>query len=897
MPEQIYIGNFPKGQINAREAFVIDNDSFPYLYNFYVWRGKAKRKRGTYLLGRLQIQVQSVLTAAPPNNYQVGQIMVLDGSGNGSANLISLFSLPTGSSIVPGSIHLTDGTNTFTEPATPNGTLVGVPSGTGTINYSTGALTITGGAPAGIVRGIAVSGANTQSFSYYPSIPVMGLRDFVANGSNSLYPFLLAFDMVHSYQVNQSSTPFFYNTTFYKQTNTPFVWSGLDYQLFWTVNYSSALWATNGKPGFHFVNGTYTSGTGTALITFNFKSGGVNYTQLLDGDKIWFNEWDTGGSTINGLVGTVTTNTDAANGNYVVTFTGNQTVAGTGIGELLTASIAGQDGIKWYDGDPTGGTGLPTGTNLGWSNFAPPLTASVVSINNIPAKKYYLVGAQLIQNFKDRQLFLNPYVQASTDTSPTQLQDTVIFSWNGTPYYANVPTTTANVALETADPRAYYVDQTGLGGYQSAGISQPITTVAPNEDVLIVGFGGARGRKTRFVYTGNDFQPFLFFNINSELPSDSTFSAIALDRGSVDLGPYGIALTDQQSSTRIDLEIPDAIFDIQEQNNGIKRVNALRDFLNEWIYFSYPVDSSDWRFPTQTFLYNYRDQTWAILYENYTAHGNFRTETGYTWDTLPYATWDEWTETWESGSATALFALTIAGNPQGYVLVIGEGTGEGASGGIQSITGNTITSIDHCVAVDDYLYFSAALGLTGLNGTIRRVIATPTANTFTFDGATPTGTYLGLGTFTRLSQPLMQTKQFNPYWNEGRQVRLSAQKYLLDATGDGQITVNIYLSQDSSTPWNDPNEVVNSSLEYSQLLYTCQESTNLGLTPANTNLQMPTAATQAQIWHRMNTSLLGDSVQIGFTLSDTQMRDLNLATSEIVLHGMHLIVSKSSMLA
>jgi hypothetical protein len=50
----------------------------------------------------------------------------------------------------------------------------------------------------------------------------------------------------------------------------------------------------------------------------------------------------------------------------------------------------------------------------------------------------------------------------------------------------------------------------------------------------------------------------------------------------------------------------------------------------------------------------------------------------------------------------------------------------------------------------------------------------------------------------------------------------------------------------------------------------------MGLSAANINLQMPTATTQNQIWHRMNTSLLGDTVQIGFTLTDDQMRSLDV---------------------
>jgi len=57
------------------------------------------------------------------------------------------------------------------------------------------------------------------------------------------------------------------------------------------------------------------------------------------------------------------------------------------------------------------------------------------------------------------------------------------------------------------------------------------------------------------------------------------------------------------------------------------------------------------------------------------------------------------------------------------------------------------------------------------------------------------------------------------------------------------------------------------------------ESTNLGLTPANTNLQQlnligsdgSSSNNQSQIWHRINTSLLGDTVQLGFTISDAQM--------------------------
>lgn len=957
MPEQIYIGNFGKGRITDRLPFNIDNDSFPTMYNFYVWRGRAKRKRGTLLLGQLQIQVSISDT---PANWQKQSFALIGGAGN----LINQFSLGASAAIAPMKTSLTvSGDQTYTD-INGIGTLSGSSGGTGTINYVNGTFTVSG----------SVTGTVTGNFSYFPQNPVMGLEDFFPYNSTSPYPLLLAFDTTNSYQIRQLATPFFYNVNYYKGTNTPFVWSGQDYQQFWTTNYSQCLWATNGSPGFNFVSATYTSGSGTADITFNFTTVAGVFTKLIVGDKIWFNEWG-GGSTINGLVGTVSNIAGAAGGNYVVTFTGSQTVTGSGIGQLLTNTVPGQDGIKWYDGDPTNGTGLPTGTGLGWVNFSPPLSATSVSIDRFPAAMYYLVGALAILPYKDRLLFFGPYIQTSSG-APIQLQDTVLWSWNGTPFY-----TTPTPSTETSDISAYYVDQTGKGGYLAAGIQQPIVTLTNNEDVLLVGF---TGKQTRFVYTGNDIDPFLFFSINSELGSSATFSGITLDRGGLTIGTYGIAMTTQQSSQRIDLDIPDNVFQISANNNGVQRVNSARDFYKEWIYFTYPVsqiahgDGSVCKFPTQTLLFNYRDNTWGVLYENYTAQGSYRAVQKKTWRSIGYATWNQWREPWNSGANSPQFPSIIGGNPQGYVLIKGQGTGEALSGSITAIAndnGNTkITSINHCVrigdylliqgmtsnqiseitaitrafpavvstvnsfAVGDYVTISGVSGMTelngntykiiaasgtaisldvdsssfsiytsggeaqytffGLNSTIGKVILTADDSTFTIDLPFLSGPYTGLGKFARLSQPLIQTKQFPVYWNEGRQVRLSVQKYLMDFTANAQVTVNLYLSQDPVDAWNNPiNNAPPSSLVYSQILYTCPESTNIGLTPENTNLQMPTAASQFQIWHRFNTSLIGDSFQVGITLSDEQMRVLDYATAEVTLQGMQFTVDRGPHLA
>ena len=569
MPERIYIGNFSKGLVQNRLPFNIDNDAFPTMYNMYTWRGRAKRKRGTTPLGRLEIQ------------YVIPSMTDLS---DGIINLITGLELQSTSSITPGSISVTVGDNTYTEPATPDGTLVGDPSGTGSINYASGVLTIVDGG----------SSIITGSFSYYPGLPVVGLEDFIPvippsqltiSGS---YPLLLAFDTEYSYQNFTSSSlgsTSFFNTNYFKNppdgtytsyeakdTQTPFTWTGADYNLFWTTNFEQALWATNGTPGMQIQVMNITSGTSITINSSTSLTIPVLNSPAVVGDFVFINEvTDTGSPsyayTLNGQTGYVTAVDDGVS--ITVKFPNANIHAPStkyidGIIQYLTnvvstvSSPSMGDGIKWYDGDPTNSTGLPSSSPSGWVNFNPPLSATgqiIDTYSTLPIGiPYYLVGAKLIFPFKDRILFFGCYITTSTNAiagmHPIYLQDTVIWSWNGSPYYtcsysiaseqvAPNPTTSflpiitpgtavSGVTASGASIQSYYTDQAGFGGFLVAGLQQPIVSVGQNEDVLLVGF---TGRQTRFVYTGNDLSPFLFFFINAELGVSSTFSGIVLDRG------------------------------------------------------------------------------------------------------------------------------------------------------------------------------------------------------------------------------------------------------------------------------------------------------------------------------------------------------------------------------
>lgn len=204
------VTGYQTGLVQEREEFLLPDDAYPKLRNAYVWRERIKRKLGSLLLGRLQRSKTVTALALTA----------------GSANLISGLTLESTSSIVLGSIHLTgsiDGT-LYTDPLM-NGTLTAT-GGTGTggtINYATGAITITGG------------GAETLSgtIQYYPGLPVMGIR--IRERQNSLNDQTIFFDQKYAYVFDFSLGTFkeFIPGTTWNAAGEPV--SGVSF--FWSTNY------------------------------------------------------------------------------------------------------------------------------------------------------------------------------------------------------------------------------------------------------------------------------------------------------------------------------------------------------------------------------------------------------------------------------------------------------------------------------------------------------------------------------------------------------------------------------------------------------------------------------------------------------------------------------------
>jgi hypothetical protein len=223
------IAGFSAGLIQEREEFLLPNDAFPTLVNAFVFREKVKRKQGTKLLGRLgrELTAQSLGTTAA------------DGSFTG--NIRTILSLETNAEISPGSVSITIGSQTYTD-ANENGELILLGGGTGTINYSTLAISIQ-------TSPILASTAITAAFTYFPSLPSMGLRqrELVSTSQQQT----IAFDTKYAYIYGVSWTEWIPGTT----------WTGNDANFFWSTNYwvsasnSKLFWVTNNKDPIRYTDG------------------------------------------------------------------------------------------------------------------------------------------------------------------------------------------------------------------------------------------------------------------------------------------------------------------------------------------------------------------------------------------------------------------------------------------------------------------------------------------------------------------------------------------------------------------------------------------------------------------------------------------------------------------
>ncbi len=854
--ERIVISNFKTGLETDLEPFLLNNDSFPILNNARFWRGRIRKKQGSDLLGRLQ------------RDFTTESFTTTDGAGAFTNNIKTFFSLETNSEIRPGSVtvFVVGALNETFTSTTVDGVLTGTITGTGTINYITGAITLLGS---------VFNAAITITYSYYPCLPVLGLEEFVQGIQT---PDTIHFDQTYSYRINQS-TEIYFDVSFYKSTFNRLIWSGADYEQFWGISYRNALWATNNKPGFHFLEiDDITKGSPT-----NIKIIGHG---LDTNDKVFVNEVlgmdDSATPPVTGINGKTFDVTLVDVDNFTINLDSGaltDPTIETGIVQLLTSSLDNtRDGIRYYDGDPNGAAAP---NNLGWVNFAPPLS----NLGLTGGSPDYLVGAQAIVAFKDRLLFFGVWTQKSVGGS-IQFPNRMVYSQNGTPYYVDDEAFTP--LDQGGQGEAWFTNIPARGGFLGAPVQQEFVNASNDGDVLIVQFTNSQ---RRLIFSQDDSFPFYYQTIDSELGTLHTFSGIALDKGVLSIGNRGITLTTQASTVRIDDKIPDAVFDeISKFNNDEKRVTAIRDYRNEYVYWTFTPknledDNNISRFPTRTLIFNYKDASWSTQDDHYTHYGYYSKNETYTWATLPFDTWTEWVNPWNFGGAGERFPLIIGGDSQGFIRRIDLGSAEASSHHISAISGQTITSNNHDINDGDYVIIESGIAITvdskpsasNLPSTARRVIEIIDENNFRVDGSAFVGTLLGGGTFRKVNNYDIRTKMFPNFWGNGMGTEIGQQKYLFGRVPNGQTNAFIYTNINDNYAANDPE--YNNYTPVTPIV--SMDENDLFFNKGSVN----------QIWKQASGSFSGATVQVQFRLSDAQMKDPIRNETDFVLHAIAIEIS------
>lgn len=484
-----------------------------------------------------------------------------------------------------------------------------------------------------------------------------------------------------------------------------------------------------------------------------------------------------------------------------------------------------------------------------WTNFKPPYTSDPTDTIN---------GCRVIAQFKGRLLFLNTY-ESKAGAAANNFKNRVRYSQVGSPL----------------DADAWFEGKylSGKGGFLDAPTNEAIISARLLRDRLVVFFE----RSTwELVDNGNAVRPFVWQRINSELGAESTFSTILFDKALLGIGNVGIHACNGANVERIDEKIPQKVFGFHNGNQGVDRVYGIRDYFAEMAYWAIPGHTSDDIYPSRVLTYNYRNKTWGENDDSITCFGYLQNLSDETWQ-VAIGTWEDRLDVWNDGQQQTEFRHVLAGNQEGYTFIID--IDEPRNAGVLQITNMvnaaglvTLTVVDHNLETSDFILIENVIGATGVDGIYQ--IITFTATTLVINEPGFGGAYTGGGTIARVSNIDIQTKEYNFYQKQGRNLFIPKVGFYVDRTGSGQISVDFSAS-------SSDRSLVRDGATSGALLGT----SILETTPYAT---VPFESSQDRFWHVLYPQAEGETIQIHFYLSNAQMFDEDIALSNFELNAINI---------
>ncbi len=510
-------------------------------------------------------------------------------------------------------------------------------------------------------------------------------------------------------------------------------------------------------------------------------------------------------------------------------------------------NAAGADGLKFW-------------TGAAWTTYTPTVSAGVV-----------LRGCLATAYFKDRLVVLNTLEGAAAPAAVTNFSNRIRWS------KANDPVTAATSFLVTTSNNS--------GSFLDIPTTEAITSCNIIKDRLIV---FCEQSTWELVYTGNQAFPFRIQQINRELGIESTFSSIVFDKVILGIGNVGIHACNGANVERIDQKIPYQVFQINNTNNGIVRVQGVRDYYNELVYWAFPQAGRADTFPSKVLVFNYRTGSWATLDDSITAFGYFQNQTRATWASLRQS-WTSTASSWDSATFQTQFKNVLAGNQQGVCFVIEPDVSRNSNAlSITDISYATafdmpeLKIINHNLRTGDYIYLDNIQGTSSfLNGNIYQVTRRVSVDIVRIEADNnQLRTYNGGGTVALVSQISIKTKQYSFYAQDMYMSYTHRVAFNVNRTSYGEVAIDFYVSSGDLQMVTEGEET--GSLVCNGTLETRPYTT------------VPIEAQQERLWHYVYLQAEGEYLQYRIYLNDGQMRDPQVSMqSDFQLNAITMYAQKT----
>jgi hypothetical protein len=439
-------------------------------------------------------------------------------------------------------------------------------------------------------------------------------------------------------------------------------------------------------------------------------------------------------------------------------------------------------------------------------------------------------------------------------------------------------------------------DIRGQGGFLDIPTSEDIVSVGFVRDNLVI---YCERSTWQLRYTGRSIAPFQIEKVNSELGAEGPFSTVQFDTSLVGVGDKGIVQCDSYKSERMDIKIPDFVFQFNSLNNGVYRVHGIRDFPNRLAYWTVPLEANydvrigitNFIFPNTRLVYNYENDSWALFNDSLTTIGNYQAQSSRTWLNTKKP-WIELDFPWRDQPQS--YPLIVGGNQQGFIEKLNQSTINDVSLAITNIVGNVttptvITSPNHNLITTPFSSIPYVIQISGiptgtayadLNGGIFGIIVID-QNSFKLMKYNPVdqkfsspqlnaveGTYVGTGYIQVNENFFIRTKKFN-FIDEGKSIQIGFVDVLLAATGNdnpGAISMLVYLDYDDV---NASNILPQNQIDNGNEPVTQDEFFN-SVIPTNPSA-LAVAQEGTKFWQRIFCATRANFLTLEFTFSNFQM--------------------------